>query len=95
MEENVRKDNALFKEDEGIAKTDSGVISMKSENKGKSESMMTMKTDYGEVNEKKVANEDLPVKKKHTTGEGCSLFPIHFAGGRENRKFFHDCIMPR
>ena len=41
-------------------------------------SMMSKKADYGEVNEKKVANEeDLPVKKKHTTGEGCSLFPIY------------------
>jgi hypothetical protein len=71
------------KKDKLSNKTASGVMSMKSEGISKA----SIATSYGtkgmekqaesEGVEEKVADEDLPEKRSHKIGEGCSLFPIH------------------
>ena len=65
------------KKDELSTKMDSGVVSMKSHpvsSESKDIKKKTLTTDKIEDND---AVEDLPEKRKHTVGEGCSLFPIH------------------
>ena len=69
------------KNDKLSTKTDSGVMSMKSDDISKAstskETEKKAEDDKIVYMEYKIEDKELPEKRRHNIGEGCSLFPIH------------------